>query len=192
MTAARGAQVPPTRAGSRTSLLLALLLLGGCGVDPQRAPEPVPRDRLPSVEASASLTDGVLRGRVWVAREQRLVPVSVELDGIGVQARVRAVLALADDRLPTVLPPGCRLVAARQQGDMVELTLCDDLERLQRRDLPLALGQLVLSVTEEPSARRVLVRTARRTVPLVDTTGRTLTRPLTRGDFAGLVQNNTR
>ena len=55
-----------------------------------------PPGRLPAASPSLSAPTAVARGRVWGARDGRLVPVFTELEGTGTAARVRAVLSLAD------------------------------------------------------------------------------------------------
>jgi hypothetical protein len=177
----------PGRA-SRAVLLVVLLLLGACGVEPQRAPEPVPVDRLPPPTAAPAATPAA-QGRVWGARGSRLVPVFVELQDTGVDGRVRALLALGDpgQRPPTALPSRTRLVGVDRTGGTVVLDFSEELGRLTATALPLALGQIVFTVTEDPGVQRVHVRSADDPVPYVDATGRRISRPLVRTDFAPLV-----
>ena len=188
----------PSRCARRAStgprgaaVALAVLLVAAGGVQPQRAPEPVPADRLPTASPSAAGTATTARARVWGARGQLLVPVFVELTDTGVAARVRALLALAEpgQRPPTALRSGTRLLRLDQSGDVVELTLSDELHQVPMGELPLALGQLVLTVTEQPGVLRVHVRAGDAPVRYVDATGRTISRPLLRNDFAGLAQS---
>lgn len=169
--------------------LLLVLLLAACGIDAQRSPEPVPADRLPTTAESPAQA-GAARGRVWGARGSRLVPVFVELPDDGLETRVRAVLALGKpgQRPPTALPSGTRLVRLHRDGDTVVLQLSEQITRVPVTELPLALGQLVFTVTERPDVRRVHVRSADRLVRYVDATGRSVSRPLARLDFAGLVE----
>lgn len=177
----------PTRAGCAG--VLVGLVVAGCGVDPQQAPEPVPRDRLPAASPSPSPSTAAARGRVWGAREGRLVPVFTELPGTGLRSRVRAVLSLTE--LPggplTSLRPGTRLVGVSRSGDLAVVSLSDELGEVPADDLPLALGQLVLTVTEDPEVRRVHVRVEQVPIVYVDATGRQISRALVRSDFAELV-----
>jgi hypothetical protein len=177
-------------AGARGVLLVTALLLPACGVDPQPAPEPVPAERLPSSSLAQEDRGRTERIRVWGAREQRLVPVFVEVDDTGPRARLTALLELGEpgQQPLTALPEGTRLLRVQRSGDRVDLTLSRELRAAPMADLPLALGQLVFTVTEVPGARRVQVRAGDERVPYVDANGRTLTRPLVRSDFDGLVQ----
>lgn len=169
------------------------VLVTGCGVDVQRTPEPVPPARLPTVTPSAAGPTALARGRVWGARDGRLVPVFTELPGTGTASRVRAVLSLAelDERVPSALPAGTRLVSVTRSGDTIVLTLSRELREVPDTDLPLALGQLVFTVTERPEVRRVHVRADRDPVVYVDATGRRIGRALGRSDFAELVEGGT-
>ena len=172
--------------------VVVALLLASCGVEAQRAPEPVPADRLPAASPGAAAPTASVRGRVWGARDDRLVPIFTELDGTGTVPRVRALLSLADleEGPPSALRPGTRLLRATRSGDVVVLSLSEELRRVPRDDLPLALGQLVLTVTEEPEVLRVHVRAGQEPVVHVDATGRRIGRALVREDFAELVQGS--
>lgn len=165
------------------------LLVTGCGVEVQRAPEPVPADRLPAASPEATAATASVRGRVWGARDGQLVPVFTELDGTGTAARVRALLSLSDpaERPPSALRPGTRLVGTTRAGEVVTLSLSDELRQVREADLPLVLGQLVFTVTEQPDVRRVHVHVGREPVVYVDATGRRVERALVRSDFADLV-----
>lgn len=173
--------------------VLVPLLVAACGVEPQRAPEPVPADRLPpATPGAAAATPGAL-GRVWGARDGRLVPVFTELPGTGTAPRIRALLSLADpaERPPSALLPGTRLLRVERSGGGVELFLSEELRRVPDRDLPLALGQLVFTATEQPEVVRVHVRAGEEPIVYVDATGRRISRALVRSDFAELVQGRT-
>ena len=177
--------------GSRALLLLTVaLLVGACGVEPQRLPEPVPVERLPSAAASPTQNPDA-RGRVWGAREGRLVPVFVELEARSAPGRVRALLALAapgqTPRPPTVLPPRTQLLRLERSGDAVVLEFDRELREVPVPTLPLALGQIVLTVTEQPRIRRVHVRSDGAPVSYVDASGRTISRAMVRSDFSELV-----
>ena len=173
--------------------LLVTVVLTACGVEPQRAPEPVPPDRLPAASPSPSTTGVAARGRVWGAREGRLVPVFTELPSSSTRSRVRAVLSLdgRDGGPPTALRPGTRLLRLTQSDDLVVVSLSDELGQVPSADLPLALGQLVLTVTEQPGVRRVHVRVEQVPIVYVDATGRQISRALVRADFAELVQGDS-
>lgn len=178
-----------TRRAPVRAVLLVAMVLTGCGVDTQPAPEPVPAERLPSPLVAPGESGPVAQVRVWGARDGRLVPVFAELRDTGLRARLTALLELGEpgQRPPTALPAETRLLSVVWTGDRVDLTLSPDLRSTPVADLPLALGQLVFTVTELPGAQRVQVRAGDERVPYVDATGRTLTRPLVRGDFDGLV-----
>lgn len=170
--------------------IVVALLVTACGVEAQPAPEPVPPGRLPAASPSTAAPSAASRGQVWGARDGRLVPVFAELRGTGTESRVRAVLSLADpdNRLPSALPPGTRLLRITGSGDRIVLTLSEELRAVPPDDLPLALAQLVFTVTERPDVRRVHVRADQDPIVYVDATGRRIGRALVRSDFAELVQ----
>lgn len=180
-------------AGLVLFLVLATALLAACGVEPQEDPERVPVARLPQV-ASPSAGTPMGQARVWGAREQRLVPVFVPVSAPGAEPRLRALLALSDpdQQAPTLVPRGTRLVSMSVRTGNVDLALSEEFRRASRRDLPLVLGQIVLTLTEDPGVQRVRVRVRVRAgdaaVPSLDGVGRDVGRPLVRSDFTTLVQ----
>ena len=169
--------------------LLAALVLTACGVEVQRAPEPVPADRLPTDRIAPAEPGRTEQVRIWGARDRRLVPVFVELRRTGLRARLDALLELGEpgQRPPTALPEGVRLIDLEQEADEVDVVLSEELHAVSVQDLPLALGQIVFTATELPGTRRVQVRIGDQRLVYVDAQGRTLTRPFVRSDFDGLV-----
>ena len=172
--------------------VVVTLLVTACGVDAQRTPEPVPPGRLPAASPSTSAPAAVARGRVWGARDGRLVPVFTELEDAGAAARIRAVLSLADpdERLPSALPPGTRLLQVTRSRDRILVILSGELRAVPPQDLPLALAQVVYTVTERPEVRRVDVRAEQDPIVYVDASGRRIGRSLVRSDFTELVQGD--
>lgn len=181
---------PPACATRLTVAATAVAVLAACGVEPQGAPEPVPVDRLPSTTASPVGSPAPERVRVWGIREQRLVPVFVEATGSDAAPRIRALLALSDsEQSATAVPRDTRLVSVSRQADAVEIVLDATFERTPERQVPLALAQLVFTVTEVPGLRLARVRTERTTVPLVDARGRVVRGPLERSHFEALSEH---
>lgn len=170
-------------------VLLVGALLAGCGVSSQDAPEPVPAERLPSSVRPSPAQAGAVRGRVWSARRERLVPVTVDLGGPDAASRARALLSLAGpaEQPPSELPLSTRLLSVRQEGDLVALQLSREAGDVPAARVALALGQVVLTLTEDPAVRRVQVQAEDRVLTLLDGSGRPVQRPLERADFAGLV-----
>lgn len=155
----------------------------------QDAPEPVPAERLPTAAPSRAVAPGVVRGRVWGAREQRLVPVSVDLPGSDAESRIGTLLSLAGpaEQPPSALSPSTRLLSVVQSGDLVELQLSEEAADPSPGRVALALGQVVLTLTEDPAVRRVRVRAQDRPLDLLDDAGNRVARPLVRADFVGLL-----
>jgi spore germination protein GerM len=86
-----------------------------------------------------------------------------------------------------VLPPRTQLIGLDRSGDAVVLEFSGELRGVPVNTLPLALGQIVLTVTEQPPIRRVHVRSDGVPISYVDATGRRIDRAMVRGDFAELV-----
>lgn len=174
-------------------LVVLVLSLVGCGVEPQRSPEPVPGARLPSALASPT-EEPRAQARVWGVRDRRLVAVFVPLSRETARSRLEALLALpAVARAPlTALRPGTRVVSMKREGDLVVVTLSPELREVGRRNLPLALGQVVLTLTEDEDVSRVVVRDPQGAIALVTGRGRQVLRPLLRDDFSALVDARSR
>lgn len=167
--------------------LLALLGLVGCGVDTQDRPVGVPDDRLPATsnsggrEASAEPTR---RGLLYLCRGDELEPVLFQLQATGVAGRVNALLSVRDlpSGLRSAVPVGTRLERTEQEGDVVTLSLSEQVLRARGKDQRLAVAQLVYTATETPGVTGVLVKVGGEIIPLPDRIGRTVTHPLTRDD----------
>lgn len=176
-----------SRASIRRVVLVGGLAisLAACGVRAQPDPEPVPQERLPKVAPTTGSQTPTIRNRVWGTRDGRLVPVFVDLPRSGITPRINALLTLADPDLqpPSAIPLGTRLSGVEQRGNTVVLTFTDHLLRSSDRDVPLVLGQLVLTATEEPDVSEVTVRAADEPVLLVSADGTAVSRPLRRADF---------
>jgi spore germination protein GerM len=100
---------------------------------------------------------------------------------------VQALLTLADsEQATTSIPRGTRLVAVRRDGENVELELNSVFVATPTREVPLALAQLVFTLTEVPGVQRARIEVDGSAVPLVDANGQVLGRPLQRSDFAAL------
>ena len=164
--------------------------LAACGVDEQSSPEPVPEERLPRVMPTGDGGTDAVRGRVWGVREQRVVPVFVSLSGGDVMTRLQALIELGSpgQQPATAVAPGTRIVSVVQRERLVIVRRSTDLRGTPARDVPLALAQLVLTVTEQPDVGEVEVRVDETTVPLVAEGGTPLSRPLRRSDFEGLAE----
>lgn len=182
---------PPAGRALRAAVAVGMsVVVAACGVEPQPAPEPIPAERLPRATPEAGGSTPAVRGRVWGVREQRVVPVFVSLPDASVEARLRALVALGDPDQPpgTAVVRGTRVVSVVQRGRLVVVTLSAEFGRASQRELPLALAQVVLTVTEDPTAEEVEVHAGGTTVAFVDERGTPVSRPLRRTDVAGLIE----
>lgn len=167
--------------------LLALLGLLGCGVDIQDRPVGVPDDRLPATSSSGgreASAEPTKRGLLYLCRGDELEPVLFQLQATGVAGRVNALLSVRDlpAGLRSAVPVGTRLEGTEQEGDVVTLSLTEQVLRARDKDQRLAVAQLVYTATETPGVAGVLVAVNGQVIPLPDRTGRTITRPMTRKD----------
>lgn len=182
---------PPHRWGVRAAATVtAAMAFAACGVQPQPAPEPVPEDRLARTMPEAGISTPAVRARIWGVREQRVVPVFVSLPDDTVQTRLQALVALGDAGQPpgTAVVRGTRVVSVVERGRLVVVTLSADFGRASPRDAPLALAQVVLTVTEQRRQDEVEVRAGGTTVAFVDERGTPVSRPLRRTDVESLVE----
>lgn len=185
-----------SRARARRTAVAAVLAavlaatVGACGVDPQSTPEPVPQDRLPQVMPTASGGPSTSRTQVWGVREQRVVPVVVSLPVADVMTRLQALLELVQvGQAPvSAVAPRTRAVSVVRRERLIVVSLSAEFRSTPEKDLPLALAQVVLTLTEHPGVEEVEVRVDDEVVGLRDERGAPVARPLRRTDVEGLVE----
>ena len=195
--------------GTRPAVIAIIaLLLAGCGVRLDSAPQSIPAGAIPSAAASATgapspSANPARAVRVWFAREDGLVPVLTDLrrEPAVPPADIAAALAAgpspeqAEDGLRTlVVDPltDTPLASVAEEAPVTDagsvvVTLSPDAGALPPGDQVLLLGQIVLSLTGAGYSSVTFVdgTGAPAAVPLPG--GRLLDRPAVARDYAGLI-----
>lgn len=197
---------PPRRASVRRAVAVALVLLvAGCGLPRDtevRAVDAtaVPYDLLdPEAPSRPGLTGPVPAGTpvvFWLVHDDRLAPTAVAVsctDPVDdVVGRLLGLLAAAPDE--TARSAG-RSSAIPSSSDLELVGVADGVAlvdfvpatSLTADRLPLAVGQLVLTVTSAPGVESVLVGAAGETVEVPLPGGALTDRPVTADDYAILL-----
>ncbi len=187
-------------------LVMVALVAAACGVPTQGPPVTITRVPygLTQAEPSAPSTPaptGTERPYVYLVRDQVLVPVKASATDLGDPARaVAEVLAqLADgpsdaDRsagLSTALGPdtGFRLTGFDDGVARIDIAAGEQVPAPSR--VPLAVAQVVLSVTSVPGVDSVLISRDGTPVELPLPGGALTAAPVTGRDYAGLVASTT-
>lgn len=195
--------------GTRPAIIvISALLVAGCGVRLDSAPQSIPAGAIPTSSASAtgsaSPNPNPARAvRVWFAQEDGLVPVVTDLRREPTVPPGEIVAALAAGPTPEQAEEGLRtlvvdpltdtpLASVPDESPVTEagsviVTLSPDAGALPPGDQVLLLGQIVLSLTGAgySSVTFVDVAGAPAAVPLPG--GRLLDRPAVARDYAGLI-----
>jgi spore germination protein GerM len=181
---------------------VAGLLLGGCGAPVQGSPvtiTKVPYDLTRPADTATPTPDpgGMSRPYVYLVRDQVLVPVrSRTRQPTDPGAAVAGVLAQLTEGpsegqrqagLSTALGPGTAIRLTALEGGLarVDLAAGDQVPAASR--VPLAVAQVVLSVTSVPGVDSVLVTRDGDAVELPLPGGALTASPVTAGDYASLV-----
>lgn len=144
--------------------LSAVLVLSGCGVDPQARPETVSVPAPPSTQAGPSGNPGDPQVNVYLLRGSRLAPVPRSQARPGVDASLE-LLAAGPTRtevlvqgLRTALPPQSLLPEPSASGDaVVTIAVTRDFTDIAGLSQLLAVAQVVWTVTEDPQVSRVRI-----------------------------------
>lgn len=190
------------------ALSAVVVVLAGCGVRLDGAPQPVPSGALPAPSPTSSPTDSptdasVRTVRLWFVREDGVVPVLREFpggDAFGPGVIIGGLAAgpdaaQADDGLRTVVRDPLTdqaLVSVPEETPFAEsgsviVAITPEVAALPPGEQVLMLGQVVLSITGAgyPSVTFVDSAGAPAAVPLPG--GRLLDRPAVARDYAGLI-----
>lgn len=172
---------------------LLAVLVGGCGVDVEDRPAAVPAAQLPaglqpgaSVAPASPLT--AMATVYLVGSGGVLVPRAVEAAQDSPRAAVDALLAVDAPQggSRSAIPPGTRLTSASVDDSTITLDLTSPFGEVRGSDQVLAVGQLVWTVTEDPTVRSVRLRVAGRDAPVPSGTGGTTAEPVGRDEYRAL------
>ena len=183
------------------SVVAACLLMGGCGVPSDSEAQAVPAVPYgllsPSGAAPSASTSPAARGpRVWLVRDDRLVPAEAPPSGPDAGTTARGLLRrLASgptereraDGLSTAFGPSVELTLTEVTGGHAVIDIrAGDLAPSPSR-LPLAVGQLVLTMVSVDGIDDVALTAAGSAVQAPLPGGALTDRPLRADDYAALL-----
>lgn len=174
-------------AGALRVVLLALLLTG-CGVRAQDAPEAVPDVQRPSFATGVEVVEEPAEAVVYLVDGGTLVRRRLPAASSGPEDALRALLTLAGpvERLRSAVPAGTRLRSVGRDGDLVRIELDDRFVEVRGSDQLLAAAQIVFTATEQPPARRVQITVGGQPVALPTQDGTSAGDPVTRDAYSTL------
>ncbi|MFN8077284.1 MAG: GerMN domain-containing protein [Kineosporiaceae bacterium] len=195
------------RPSGALALAAVAVLAAGCGVPGPGTSRPVPAESVPfgllSTRSPADPTSPAAsaRGRVALLdRTGRVVLRPRRIEPGDPAARATAVLAALQQGpgglereagLTSALPPGLGLRLDGLDGGLARVDLLPPADGAtpggQAERWPLALAQLVLSLTSVPEVQRVQVVRAGAPVDVPLPDGRLVSRPVTRADYTALL-----
>lgn len=171
-------------------LAVALLALGGCGVDPQSAPEDIAVDPVPTVRVRPTEEAAATRIRLWFVRDDRLAVVSRGAPRAEPEVAL-GLLAIGPDRdeiamgLTTAITGDLPTVADDDADDGVLTLEVPSAFVLVGSDQRRAVAQVVWTLTGLPDVD--LVRFTDEGDPLEVPTDEGLSdQPVDRSDFASM------
>ncbi len=170
--------------------LAAAVLLAGCSVGPQDRPDLVAPVTRPTPSASATLSSVPLTVQVFLLRGDRLVRVSRSVPAATGLTPSLTGLALpltpeqVADGLRTAFPAGEPAPHGRLDGTVATVTMPTGFDHLSVREQVGAMSQLVYTVTADTTATEVELVSDGRTLQVPDGSGRLLSRPVNRSDYA--------
>lgn len=156
----RGVRWPARVSGAVAGLVSAVVVVGGCGVQPQQRPEPVPSVPV-GTAPPAPEEPGAVRTTVWMVRGERLQGVPRSVASLDLPS-VLASLAAGPTRSEVVAGVRTAVVPQFFSGVRSEVSdrvavvgATEQFAGLAGDDQLLAVAQLVWTVTEVPGVRRV-------------------------------------
>ena len=151
---------PATRLAARTGLV-AVLLLTGCGVEPQDRPEPLVVPGSPSADVDPSPAEGRVALRVYFVRGTRLEAVDRSAPDAG-PPTVLGLLTAGPNRdevlggLRTAVTPQALVSGdAAVVGTTAEVVLAREFTAVSGSNQLLAVAQVVWTLTEAPGVTQV-------------------------------------
>lgn len=176
-------------------LLVASVVVAGCGVSSQSSPHIIRDAALPPDQAATprSTVPAVVDARVFFVRGDRPVPVSRRAAGTGLTDVLDALLsgptdAEVADGVRTALPTGASVDVAGVTADGVAtLDIGSLLDGVTGQEQILAFAQLVLTATDATDVDGVVFQRNGRRIDAPTVDGTLVSRPLASADYASLL-----
>ncbi len=173
------------------ALLVATLVLGGCGVGVQSDPEQVAPGPLASWVPGPATTAHAGRAAVFFVRGGHLVAAHRTLPPGDPLTQVVGQLVAGPvpgdgTGLTTALPTTTRNVGVRVAAGVATVDVPPSFARLGAHNQVLAVGQLVFTVMAQPGISGLQVAASGSVIEVPTDSGRLVSRPVTRADFASI------
>jgi hypothetical protein len=147
--------------GHRLAAVLAAtasLLLAACGISPDDQPRALPVPPTTTAPAAPSTTGGSASAVLWYVDDQRLVPASRALTDRSLGTALGALLepgASLEGGLSNSIPAGTQLLELQLDDGVLGVDLSGSFQELAGTARQLAIGQLVLTATEDREVEEV-------------------------------------
>jgi len=145
----------------RMAALLAVtggLVLAACGISPDDQPRALPIPPTTTAPAAPTTTGGTASAVLWFVSDQDLVPASRALTDRSLGTAIGALLepgASLEGGLSNSIPAGTELLELGQDGGVLTIDLGGSFQELAGTARLLAIGQLVLTATEDRQVEEV-------------------------------------
>lgn len=183
MTVARAGRV------SGAATLVALVVAAAaCGVGVDDSPRALPLEETTTTVATAP-SSGQFSTVLYLLREGKLMPLIQELPDPSTETALAALLqAPREDsgQLSTSIPSGTELLSVDRRGDRVVVDLSSDFDDVVGLSRQQAIGQMVMTITQQLPAVAVEFRVDGRTIT-VSSPSRGDVNEVGQCDFAGLL-----
>lgn len=165
------------------------MVLGGCSIGAQDAPvvvsAPTASAASPTTRAGVPLTVQAYVVRAdHVYRLSRTVPPGAGLEPALMALAVPLSTAEVARGLHTALPATRTPLTGELRDGVARIDVPKGFDRISVREQELAMAQLVFTITADTLASSVVLVQGDRELPVPDDSGRLVTRPVTRLDYA--------
>lgn len=174
--------------------VVAAALVVSCGVPAQDRPHVIPDAALPPEQATPSSTIAAsVDASIYFVRDDQPVRVARRVGSRALDGVLDALLAGPTDAelaagIRTALPADAELRVVEVAGRVATVDVGSLLDGITGQEQILVFAQLVLTATDPREVDGVVFERAGRGIDAPTVDGTLVTRPLTRGDYASLLQ----